>query len=292
MNKKELLSEISNVLEKEENEEVLVNSLAKRLLNKIFKLNFIQIIIYITFLLLSVLLFDKIDHLSFISEDYYVVLLEIFITVSVLIFGLFLTLYIYNRKKNNIISQNGLKNTYKFYQIFDLFNFISTFITIFLWIVIFVVTPVEVSGDSMLETFHDKDKILVWHIGYESKVSDVVIIDSENYLDTEFIIKRVIATEGDTLTYTEYNGVLCVNGVEVAKGVKKHEYQMMLTDKSNGNTYYDSAVVPEGYIIVLGDNFINSTDSRVIGLIKNEDVIGKCIFRIYPFSDFGVPKKK
>ena len=67
---------------------------------------------------------------------------------------------------------------------------------------------------------------------------------------------------------------------------------MMLTDKSNGNTYYDSAVVPEGYIIVLGDNFINSTDSRVIGLIKNEDVIGKCIFRIYPFSDFGVPKKK
>ena len=86
MNKKELLSEISNVLEKEENEEVLVNSLAKRLLNKIFKLNFIQIIIYIAFLLLSVLLFDKIDHLSFISEDYYVVLLEIFITVSLIAF--------------------------------------------------------------------------------------------------------------------------------------------------------------------------------------------------------------
>ena len=75
MNKNELISEISNVLENEENEEVLVNSLAKRLLNKIFKLNFIQAIIYITFLLLSVLLFDKIDHLSFISEDYYVVIL-------------------------------------------------------------------------------------------------------------------------------------------------------------------------------------------------------------------------
>ena len=113
MNKKELISEISNVLEKEENEEVLVSSLAKRLLNKIFKLNFIQIIIYITFLLLSVLLFDKIDHLSFISEDYYVVLLAIFISVSVLIFGLFLTLYIYNKKKNNIISQKELKKTYK-----------------------------------------------------------------------------------------------------------------------------------------------------------------------------------
>ena len=142
MNKNELISEISNVLENEENEEVLVNSLAKRLLNKIFKLNFIQAIIYITFLLLSVLLFDKIDHLSFISEDYYVILLAIFITVSVLIFGLFLTLYIYNKKKNNIISQKELKKTYKFYQVFDLFNFISTFITIFLWRVIFVVTPV------------------------------------------------------------------------------------------------------------------------------------------------------
>ena len=175
---------------------------------------------------------------------------------------------------------------------YDLFSFISLFITIFLWIVIFVVTPVEVSGESMEETFYDGDKILVWHIGYSPEIDDVVIIDSVDYLNTEFIIKRIVATSGDVVKYNETDKTISVNGLVVADNIEKNEYQTMLTDKLNNKTYYSDGIVPEGYSIVLGDNQGNSTDSRVIGLISADDILGKCIFRIYPLTKFGVPTKK
>ena len=67
---------------------------------------------------------------------------------------------------------------------------------------------------------------------------------------------------------------------------------MMMTIKEDNKICYDIGIVPEGYSIVIGDNFGNSTDSRLIGLISNEDILGKCIFRIYPFSQFGIPERK
>ena len=144
----------------------------------------------------------------------------------------------------------------------------------------------------MQHTFHDHDKILVWHIGYEVSVDDVVIVDSSEYLSTEFIIKRVVAVSGDKVEYSSEKETVSVNGVIVVTGVKKHEYQTMMTIKENNETYYDTGIVPEGYSIVIGDNFDNSTDSRQIGLISNENILGKCIFRIYPFSQFGIPERK
>ena len=293
MRKKELLKEISSTLkEGKEQTPSMIDSLGEELFVKIFKLNFIHVIIYTLFLISSVLLFHKIDHLSFISEDLYINLVAIFTVISTLIAIIFFTLYIYNRKKNELINRNQLTKSFKFYQMYDLFSFISLFITIFLWIVIFVVTPVEVSGESMEETFYDGDKILVWHIGYSPEIDDVVIIDSVDYLNTEFIIKRIVATSGDVVKYNETDKTISVNGLVVADNIEKNEYQTMLTDKLNNKTYYSDGIVPEGYSIVLGDNQGNSTDSRVIGLISADDILGKCIFRIYPLTKFGVPTKK
>ena len=293
MRKKELLKEISSTLkEGKEQTPSMIDSLGEELFVKIFKLNFIHVIIYTLFLISSVLLFHKIDHLSFISEDFYINLVAIFTVISTLIAIIFFTLYIYNRKKNELINRNQLTKSFKFYQMYDLFSFISLFITIFLWIVIFVVTPVEVSGESMEETFYDGDKILVWHIGYSPEIDDVVIIDSVDYLNTEFIIKRIVATSGDVVKYNETDKTISVNGLVVADNIEKNEYQTMLTDKLNNKTYYSDGIVPEGYSIVLGDNQGNSTDSRVIGLISADDILGKCIFRIYPLTKFGVPTKK
>ena len=292
LDKKELLNEVSNVLNEEKPDIFTVDSLGLELYDKIFKINFKHVIVYIIFLIASVLMFHKIDHLSFISEDLYINLLAIFTLISSVIAVVFFTLYIYNRKKNNLISLNSLKNSLKVYQLYDLLSFVTIFISIFLWVVIFVVTPVEVSGDSMEHTFHDHDKILVWHIGYNVAVNDVVIIDSKDYLNTEFIIKRVVAVSGDKVEYSTDKETVSVNGVVVVTGVKKHEYQMMMTIKEDNKICYDIGIVPEGYSIVIGDNFGNSTDSRLIGLISNEDILGKCIFRIYPFSQFGIPERK
>ncbi len=291
MNKKQLIDEVSLIIKDEVNDEVVTDNLGKHLNKKIFNLNFFHVIIYVIFLLLSVFLFHKIDHLSFINEDFYIVLLVFFIVVSTIISIIFFTLYIYNKKKNKLIGLNQMKKTFKFYQIYDLFSFVSIFISIFLWVVIFVVTPVEVSGESMEDTFYDKDKILVWHIGYEPIKDDVVIINSEEYLNTEFIIKRVIATSGDVVSYSSKDLTVSVNGVVVASNVKRSQYQTMLTDKENNKTYFDEGIVPDGFSIVLGDNRANSTDSREIGMINNENILGKCIFRVYPFERFGVPVK-
>ena len=179
----------------------------------------------------------------------------------------------------------------KVYQTYDIFSFIALFITVFFWLVIFVVTPVEVSGDSMETTFSDGDKILVWHIGYEPQNDDVVIIDAFDYLGTEFIIKRVVATSGDKVGYLESERALIVNGKVIITNISLTQYQKMMTDVKTGKSYYEDGVIPSGFSIVLGDNKGNSTDSREIGLIANEDILGKFIIRIYPIEKMGVPEK-
>jgi autonomous glycyl radical cofactor GrcA len=60
-------------------------------------------------------------------------------------------------------------------------------------------------------TFYEEDKILVWHIGYEPTRNDVVIIDGEGYYSNiPFVIKRIVATSGDSIAYGD--GALIVNG--------------------------------------------------------------------------------
>lgn len=291
MKKKELLNEVSRVLKEKPEANSEIDILGKELLFTTFKLNFTHVLIYIIFLLLSALLFHKIDYLSFISEDFYIKLLGLFVLISTLIAIVCFTLYIYNRNKNKQFGFKELAKINKFYQIYDIFSFVALFITIFFWLVIFVITPVEVSGESMEKTFYDGDKILVWHIGYEPQNDDVVIIKATKYLNTDFIIKRVVATSGDTILYSEIDKTLTVNEVVVATNISKSQFQKMMTDVNNGKSYYEDEIVPEGFSIVLGDNQGNSTDSKELGLIANEDILGKFIFRIYPISKMGIPSK-
>ena len=114
-----------------------------------------------------------------------------------------------------------------------------------------------------------------------------------------FVIKRVVATSGDKITYKEINedgisyGAIFVNGYLVLKkaGLTEVEYRNCLTDKVN-NSYYPDGVVPEGYSIVFGDNTATSEDSKSVGLINNKDILGVSIYRIYPFEQMGVPTRK
>ena len=292
MKKKELLKKVSNVCKSSESDIVEVDHLGKMFFRRIFKTSLIHCLIYILFILLSVSMYHKISHLSFISEDFYLILVAVLLGVTTLISIGFYTLYIYNKEKNNQVSLKQVKYTYRFYQIFDIISFIGLFLTMFLWILIFIVTPVEVSGTSMENTFFEEDKLLVWHIGYEPSKNDVVIVDSqENYpklTGVDFIVKRVIATSGDTVMFI--SGDIYVNGDLTYKNATVNEFRQMLTIDNTGEVFFDGdiGVVPEGYSIVLGDNRINSYDSKSIGLIHNEDIVGKCILRIFPLDKFGI----
>ena len=292
MKKKELLKKVSNVCKSSECDIEEIDYCGKMFFKRIYRTTLIHSLVYVLFILLSVLMYKKISHLSFISEDFYLILVAILLGVTTLISICFYTLYIYSKEKNNLVSLKQVKNSYKFYQIFDILSFIGLFLTIFLWALIFIVTPVEVSGTSMENTFSENDKLLVWHIGYEPNKNDVVIVDSqENYpklTGVDFIVKRVIATSGDTVMYIDGN--IYVNGELAYKNATVSEFRQMLTIDNTGEVFFegDMGVVPEGYSIVLGDNRINSYDSKSIGLIHNEDVVGKCILRIFPLDKFGI----
>lgn len=296
MKKKELLKEVSQVVNPDSPQEDNVNEVSTKFIKKLFDIHLFDFIFYQVCLGLFFAFLPRYANISFISADFYMWFVIILILLTFILGGLCYTLYIYN-KKNNVISLNKLRLLFIFYKIEDVFAFIGKFLAVFLWLLIFVITPVEVSGTSMENTFKNQDKLVVWQFMGEAKQNDVIIIDtSTNYeqlKNVEFIIKRVMATSGDLISYEDHN--IYVNGKLAFKDASYEQFANCLTVLSpNGVEYYleskNEGYVPEGYIVVFGDNRINSYDSKSIGLIHKDDIVGKCIMRIGPIKDFGFIK--
>ncbi len=139
---------------------------------------------------------------------------------------------------------------------------------------------VNVDGDSMLDTLTNSDKVIVSDLFYEPNDGDIVVI-SHGQEYSQPIIKRVIATEGQTLDINFDTGDVVVDGV-----VLQEDY--IIGETVQGNAEIPS-VIPEGYVFVMGDNRTVSLDSRFteIGLVPVTDIIGKAQFVVFPFNDFG-----
>lgn len=138
----------------------------------------------------------------------------------------------------------------------------------------------------MENTLHDEDIALINAIGVkEENIQrfDVVVIYSD-VLD-EKIIKRVIGLPGETIEFK--NDVLYVNGKEIKQDFL--DEQFVKESKLNYNANYfteDFKVkVGQGEFFVMGDNRLRSTDSRVLGTFKIDDIIGSKGAVIFPFSD-------
>ena len=143
----------------------------------------------------------------------------------------------------------------------------------------FIITPVIVSGDSMRPNLHDGEAILVRKIGYNSdkiKRFDIVIIDDGE----DEIIKRIIGLPGEHISYK--NNELYVNGERV-----EENFSFRDTEDFNLEEICSCTTIAEGSYLVLGVNRPISKDSRSIGLIKEENIKGKAIYRIWPLSEFG-----
>lgn len=152
----------------------------------------------------------------------------------------------------------------------------------------FVARIAVVDGPSMQNTLHNGDKLLVWELLYTPKQGDIVVCQSERYGLDKPLVKRVIATEGQTVKIDRETWTVYVDGVPL-----KEDYILRVnTQAMIGWDYEDSYTVPEGHVFVMGDNRNDSLDSRSyrIGPIDERYIIGKVIFRFYPFSDFGAVK--
>lgn len=152
----------------------------------------------------------------------------------------------------------------------------------------FVFKIVGIKGESMTDTLMEGDKVLVYSCNYTPEVGDIVVIsrNASNIIEDESgeherIIKRVIATEGQTVDIND-SGLVSVDGVEIADSYIR-EYKS--TFKKDVQFPH---VVKEGCVFVLGDNRRNSLDSRSSGIgdVDVRYILGKAICRVSPFSEF------
>ena len=142
----------------------------------------------------------------------------------------------------------------------------------------FFFRTMKVDGESMMNTLHNNDKIFVSKWNYTPKDGDVVtIVKGQNY--DKPIVKRIIATEGQSLKIDFSDGSVFVDGEKLDESYIKEPMWL----QEDGDI---PDVIPKGYSFVMGDNRNNSADSRskAIGLIDNRDIIGKVMFVFYPFD--------
>lgn len=191
----------------------------------------------------------------------------------------------------------------------SLFDFIELFV--FALVAVFIITSFFfrysiVDGGSMQNTLQDEEKLLLYSFLYSPEPGDVVVVQDKSTSLKDPIVKRVIAVGGQKVKITR-DGVYVdgkpLNEPYVYTGDYKnaagkldvYRYNVypsqvlvdrdLICDYKEGE-YYE-VLVPEGEIFVMGDHRNNSTDSRDIGTLHEDAIIGKVVLRFYPFEEFG-----
>ena len=141
-----------------------------------------------------------------------------------------------------------------------------------------------VSGPSMEPNLLDGYRVFVSCIDRHLSRGNIVVVESSGTPLKKCIVKRVIATEGQTVNIDFQTGVVSVDGL----ALDESSYIQNEITKDQGDVSFPQKV-PAGHVFVLGDNRTNSEDSRFeeIGMIDQRHIIGKVECIITPFSKFG-----
>ncbi|MBO5454208.1 MAG: signal peptidase I [Clostridia bacterium] len=140
----------------------------------------------------------------------------------------------------------------------------------------FIFNVVKVDGASMENTLHDKDQLIVWKLGYTPEKGDIIVLHQANHPP---YIKRIIATEGQTVDIDFNTHKVYVDGVEIEEPYIKEPTAV------RGDVKFP-VTVEEDCVFVMGDNRNHSSDSRFsdVGFVHRSEILGKAVFRFWPFS--------
>ena len=153
-----------------------------------------------------------------------------------------------------------------------------------------------VDGPSMMKTLSDKDVLVVTNLGYAPQTDDIVVFQQPDGRVNGAIVKRVIATEGQTVDIDFDNWIVYVDGKPLYTdeiGNPEREPYVNYDDfEGRRMNEYDidfPITVGKGQVFVMGDNRNQSTDSRssAIGTVDERYIFGKVLFRVSPLSELG-----
>ncbi|HHU52868.1 MAG TPA: signal peptidase I [Clostridiaceae bacterium] len=160
-------------------------------------------------------------------------------------------------------------------------------ILIGLFITLFVVQRNTISGPSMEPTLHNKDQIIVEKISKHFSINrgDIVTIDeTDDEHPDNLLIKRIIGLPGERIELKD--GKVFVNDQMLQEDYLAQGVETLVDPVRNEEV----VTLGENEYYVLGDNRPVSKDSRRIGPVKKDQIIGKLLIRFYPFDSIGKPK--
>ena len=174
---------------------------------------------------------------------------------------------------------------------------IVVFFAIIILIFSFACRSCVVDGDSMLKTLHNGERVIVWDLFYEPDYNDIVVIHESGDLNKP-IVKRVIGLPGDVVEFEHFSNGMTVTITHSDGTIEVLDEDYVNYDLSYGNLgryqrideNKNRYVVGEGEIFVMGDNRLNSLDSRELGCVDSRLVLGKVVLRFMPFDKFGTVK--